>query len=81
VTSFQFGADDSLPQFLERRFYDFNVRSHKKKIERLEYTHMNPVKRSLVASPGDWVEFLFLVRAGLLRDTSDQLVHSRKQNL
>ena len=53
--TFRFGAEDSLPQFWQRRFYDFNVWSHKKKMEKLEYMHMNPVKRGLVASPGDWV--------------------------
>jgi len=52
---FQFGAEDSWPQFWQRRFYDFNVWSHKKKMEKLEYMHMNPVKRGLVSSPRDWV--------------------------
>ena len=45
---FQFGAEDSWPQFWQRRFYDFNVWSHKKKMEKLEYMHLNPVKRGLV---------------------------------
>jgi putative transposase len=44
----------SLPQFWERRFYDFNVWSHKKKIEKLDYMHLNPVKRGLVRHPGEW---------------------------
>ena len=44
----------SLPQFWERRFYDFNVWSHKKKIEKLGYMHLNPVKRGLVVHPRDW---------------------------
>jgi putative transposase len=52
---FQFGREDSLPQFWQRRFYDFNVWSHKKKIEKLSYMHFNPVKRGLVDSPRDWV--------------------------
>lgn len=52
---FQFGAEDSLPQFWQRRFFDFNVETDKKRIEKLEYMHMNPVKRGLVASPRDWV--------------------------
>ena len=43
-----------LPQFWERRFYDFNVWSQKKKVEKLAYMHMNPVKRGLVAHPKDW---------------------------
>jgi putative transposase len=33
---FQFGGEDSLPQFWQRRFFDFNVRSDRKKIEKLE---------------------------------------------
>lgn len=52
---FRFGSsDDSLPQFWQRRFHDFNVWSHKKKIEKLGYMHLNPVKRGLVARPKDW---------------------------
>ena len=43
-----------LPQFWQRRFYDFNVWSRKKKIEKLNYMHMNPVKRGLVGNPKDW---------------------------
>jgi len=43
-----------LHSFWQRRFYDFNVWSHKKKIEKLTYMHMNPVKRGLVADPKDW---------------------------
>ncbi len=53
--NFQFAAEDRLPQFWQRRFYDFNVWSHKKRMEKLEYMHMNPVKRGLVSSPRDWV--------------------------
>src|SRR5258708_151921 len=47
-------SDDSLPRFRQRRFYDFNVWSLKKKIEKLQYMHMNPVKRKLVDHPKDW---------------------------
>jgi len=47
-------GDDSLPRFWQRRFYDFNVWSLKKKIEKLQYMHMNPLKRGLVAHPKDW---------------------------
>lgn len=39
----------------QRRFYDFNVWSRKKKIEKLAYMHMNPVKRGLVARPDHWI--------------------------
>ena len=35
-------------------YYDFNVRSEKKRIEKLRYIHRNPVKRGLVEKPEDW---------------------------
>src|SRR5271163_169286 len=40
--------------FWQRRFYDVNVWSAKKRIEKLNYTHRNPVKRCLVAEPQMW---------------------------
>lgn len=40
--------------FWQRRFYDFNVWSEKKLIEKLEYMHRNPVQRKLVTHPRDW---------------------------
>jgi len=43
-----------LPRFWQRRFYDFNVWSLKKRIEKLDYMHLNPTKRGLVAHPRDW---------------------------
>jgi hypothetical protein len=36
------------------RFYDFNVWSQAKFVEKLQYMHMNPLKRKLVAHPRDW---------------------------
>jgi putative transposase len=51
----RFAAREEFPrQFWQRRFYDFNVWSRKKKIEKLGYMHMNPVKRKLVRHPRDW---------------------------
>jgi putative transposase len=47
-------AEDDLPQFWQRRFYDFNVWSVKKRIEKLRYMHRTPVKRRLVPSPELW---------------------------
>jgi putative transposase len=38
----------------QRRFYDFNVWTEKKRIEKLRYMHRNPVKRGLVAEPDQW---------------------------
>jgi putative transposase len=40
--------------FWQRRFYDFNVWSDKKRWEKLNYIHFNPVKRGLVKHPKDW---------------------------
>ena len=36
------------------RYYDFNVFSEGKKIEKLRYMHRNPVERGLVEKPEDW---------------------------
>ena len=38
----------------QRRFYDFNLWSDKKRIEKLRYMHRNPVKRGLVGEPEQW---------------------------
>jgi len=37
------------------RYYDFNVWSEDKRIEKLRYMHRNPVKRGLVERPEDWL--------------------------
>jgi putative transposase len=42
------------PSFWMSRFYDFNVWSRKKRIEKLHYMHMNPVVRGLVSAPQLW---------------------------
>ena len=47
-------VDHCLPQFWQPRFYDFNVWSQKKFVEKLQYMHLNPLKRKLVAHPKDW---------------------------
>jgi len=39
----------------QKRFYDFNVWSRKKKIEKLTYMHMNPVKRGLADQSEQWI--------------------------
>src|SRR5882724_4332803 len=38
----------------QRRFYDFNVWSKAKRIEKLRYMHRNPVKRGLALEPAQW---------------------------
>jgi putative transposase len=40
--------------FWEARYYDFNVWSEFKRIEKLRYIHRNPVERGLVNSPEQW---------------------------
>ena len=40
--------------FWQARFYDFNVWTTKKRVEKLRYMHRNPVKRRLVDSPEQW---------------------------
>ena len=47
-------GDELLSRFWQRRFYDFNVWSLKKRVEKLHYMHMNPLKRKLVDHPKDW---------------------------
>jgi putative transposase len=36
------------------RYYDFNIYSEKKRIEKLRYIHRNPVTRGLVQQPEEW---------------------------
>jgi putative transposase len=38
----------------QARFYDFNVWTSRKRVEKLRYMHRNPVKRGLVESPESW---------------------------
>lgn len=40
--------------FWYRRYYDFNVFSHNKRVEKMKYMHRNPVRRSLVERPEEW---------------------------
>ena len=41
-------------QFWQRRYYDFNVHSNEKRIEKIQYIHRNPVTRGLVSKPEDY---------------------------
>jgi putative transposase len=54
----------------QRKGYDMNVWTRKKRDEKLNYMHNNPVKRGLVREPGDWPwsnwRFYFLHDASLL---------------
>lgn len=57
--------------FWQTRFYDFNVWTSKKRIEKLRHMHRNPVKRELVGSPEQWrwssYRFYRLDEPGLVR--------------
>jgi len=48
----RFGFDGA--HFWQRRYYDFNVWSGRKLIEKLRYIHRNPLRRGLVDKPEDW---------------------------
>ena len=47
-------GDESKRAFWQERFYDFNVWTTKKRVEKLRYIHRNPVQRGLVERPEDW---------------------------
>ena len=49
-----FGEEPLRRSFWQARFYDFNVWTTKKRVEKLRYMHRNPVKRGLVESPEQW---------------------------
>jgi len=66
-----FGDELRRRAFWQARFYDFNVWTTKKRVEKLRYMHRNPVKRGLVATPEQWrwssYRFYFLGEAGPVR--------------
>ncbi len=49
------GGDLQRQPFWQARYYDFNVWSEQKRVEKLRYIHRNPVKRGLVERPEDWL--------------------------
>jgi putative transposase len=49
-----FGEAPLRAPFWQARFYDFNVWTEHKRVEKLKYMHRNPVKRGLVTSPENW---------------------------
>jgi putative transposase len=54
-------GDDSLPRFWQRHFYDFNVWSLKKRVEKLHYMHMNQLKKIGWSSQGLALEQFFML--------------------
>src|SRR5260370_20035130 len=41
-------------QFMQKRYYDFNIRNYPQFVEKLRYIHRNPVKAGLCERPEDW---------------------------
>jgi putative transposase len=41
-------------RFWQERYYDFNVFTEDKRVEKLDYMHWNPVRRGLVATMQQW---------------------------
>ena len=64
-------GDDMRRTFWQARFYDFNVWTTKKRIEKLRYMHRNPVKRGLVDTPEQWrwssYRFYLLDESGVVK--------------
>ena len=54
IPSLEKGEKGESHRFWQARFYDFNIWTEKKRIEKLRYIHRNPVKRGLVPSPEQW---------------------------
>jgi putative transposase len=53
-TAHQLRPPEGSPFWLPR-YFDFNVWSEDKRVEKLRYMHRNPVKRGLVERPEDWL--------------------------
>lgn len=49
-----FDTGENRTPFWQARFYDFNVWTTKKRMEKLRYMHRNPVKEELVQQPEQW---------------------------
>ncbi len=66
-----FGDEPEHRAFWQARFYDFNVWTTKKRVEKVRYMHRNPVRRGLVESPEQWrwssYRFYLFGEAGAVR--------------
>jgi putative transposase len=69
--------------FWQERYYDFNVWSQAKRVEKLRYIHRNPVRRGLVEKPEDWKWSSFLQYAtgaeGIVEIESPWTARKREQ--
>jgi putative transposase len=45
---------DLAEHFWQKRYYDFNIRNYARFVEKLRYTHRNPVRAGLCERPADW---------------------------
>jgi putative transposase len=63
------------------RFYDFNVYTERKRVEKLRYIHRNPVERGLVTEPDQWLwssfRFYMYGEVGAVRVNDWQLLELR----
>jgi putative transposase len=70
--------------FWQARYYDFNVWSEEKRVEKLRYIHRNPVRRGLVEKPEDWQWSSFRHYAtgveGAVEIESEWTARKREQN-
>src|SRR5438309_511209 len=70
--------------FWQDRYYDFNVYSERKQVEKLRYIHRNPVVRGLVAAPEDWAWSSFRHYAtgveGVVEIESEWTARARERN-
>ena len=49
-----FRQETSCSRMWQTRFYDYNVWTPHKRVEKIRYIHRNPVRRGLVESPEQW---------------------------
>ena len=74
----------ALNPFWQARYYDFNLWSERKLVEKLRYIHRNPVKCGLVARPEDWAWSSFRHylsgQAGPVEIESQWTARKREQN-
>ena len=59
----ELAGPDLAGEIWQRRFYDFNIWTERKRVEKLRYMHRNPVKRGLVSQPEHWAWSSFRVYA------------------
>jgi len=53
-------TQNSPHHFWQKRYYDFNVRTYDQFLEKINYTHQNPVRRGLCKRAEDWPWSSFL---------------------